>query len=312
MMKKILIYDDDKRLRSRLERRLRSARILDSSFEIDSLDDEAFLTSMEVLAERRRAFRKTGTWTSETRAPLDDAAILIIDYDLFDTDDYLTAETVAYYARCFSTCGLFVGVNQYGHNTFDLTLKGHPESFADLNVGQEQLNNPNLWGGTATGFHPSYWPVLPSYLDDFEKKVKDINASLREDILIDAPHLVSRYPSLLSGDVEDIQTWDRIARPVSHDELGLSEVIKQFRLAKGYWLSRPVWFWDKLRECEEIVEVEEPWKIKRPAWVFCEDASEFNSKGYREFVADVESPFARRFVGDFKRVAYRPGYRFYL
>ncbi|RLE46499.1 hypothetical protein DRJ25_04105 [Candidatus Woesearchaeota archaeon] len=390
MKKKILIYDDEEAFQDNLKNRL---SFLDTTvFDIITPSEGDFLEWMKVLDSRRRAFRESGTWEGESIL-LDEASILVVDYDLFDAISFLTGEDVAYLARCFSKCGLIVGVNQYGHNPFDLTLKGHPESYADLNVGQEQLGNPNLWGEDVDGFHPWSWPVLPNYLDAFEKKIEDVEESLRDDvpicavigfptnvfdllprsigqfigekpsrtgfrefvvkfgnglrlkdaqvkrvsdavvarvgaariskwlerlvlpgqdILVDAPHLVSRYPSLLGEDVEDIETWNGTARLTSYRELGLTtEIIERFRLKKDYWLSRPVWFWDELRECEEIKEVKEPWTIERPGWVFCEDASRFYEK-YTEFVADVESPFVRRFLSRFEGVDYQPAYRFSL
>lgn len=391
-MKKLLIYDDEETFQGNLRDRL---SFLDTTiFDIKTPNEEEFLEWMRVLEERRRAFRASGTWGGESIL-LDEASIFVVDYNLFDTISFLTAEDVAYHARCFSKCGLIVGVNQYGHNSFDLTLKGHPGSYADLNIGQEQLGNRNLWGEDIEGFHPWSWPVLPNYLDAFERKIEDVEESLRDDvsicevigfptdvfdllprsigqfiggkpsktgfrefvsksgnglrlkdtqservsdaivarigaariskwlerlvlpgqdILVDAPHLVSRYPSLLGGDVEDIGTWNGTAWLTSYSELGLTtEIIERFRLKKDHWLSRPVWFWDNLRECEEIKEVKEPWTVERPGWVFCEDASRFCAK-YKEFVADVDSPFTRRFVQYFEDegVDYQPAYRFSL
>jgi len=321
----------------------------------------------------------------------------------------LTGEYVAYLVRCFSKCGLivgvnqFVGVSQYGHNPFDLTLKGHPESFADLNVGQDQLNNLDLWrgtwGGVRRGFRPWYWPSLPDYLCDFEKKVDDVRKSLdsgnpdkdkpicevigfdpelfellprsisqflgrepatttfrqfvtesgnclkpkdaqsvnddemlarvgaariskwlerlvlpEQDILVDAPHLVSRYPSLMMGDITKIETWNQTAQLTNYKELGLdTELIESFRLENNHWVSRPVWFWGKLRECENIPEVREPWKRVSSSCVFCEDASRFyEGRMCKEFLADTESPFSRRFVRYFKKVDYRPRVRLSL
>lgn len=292
-----------------------------------------------------------------------------------------------------------MGVNHYGHNTFDLTLRGHLESFADLNVGQEQLGNPNLWGEVAPGFHPWHWPALPSYLDNFEKRVSDVENSLAQnqeddarisealnipsnifeflprtigeflgrnpaevtfrqfvtesgnglkykdvanshdvsrevlarvgaariskwlersilsgqDILVDAPHLVARYPSLMTGDVAAIETWNETARLDNCEALGLSDVLEPFRLKRDHWLSRPAWFWNDVRECETIAEVREPWKFEKPKWVFCEDTSRFyDGSDYREFVAAVESPYARRFVRCFADVEYQPIVRFSL
>jgi hypothetical protein len=388
-MKTILIFDDEEAFQDNLRDRL---SFLNDSFQIKTPKNEEFLEWMQVLAERQREFRRSGTWSGE-EIPFDKVDIFIVDYDLFGTASFLTAEDVAYLGRCFSRCGLIVGVNQYGHNPFDLTLQGHPQSFADLNIGQEQLGIPGLWGNHEGGFRPWHWPILPSYLNTFERKVEDVREGLQadtpisevigfgaevfsllprstgefigrypsetlfqefvvhseiglrpkdvqvrdmdeailarvgaariskwlerfvlpgQDILVDAPHLVSRYPSLLRGDRADIETWNKTASLVNYEELGLStDVIEPFRLQKGYWVSRPAWFWKQLRECEEIQEVREPWTIERPSWVFCEDTSTFCEE-YEEFVADVESPFTRRFVSRVDRVDYQPAYRFSL
>lgn len=395
-MKKILIYDDEPGFRGKVRELIESLAFVSNAFRIDTPDKREFKDSMTTLEGRRRALRKTGTWDGK-RTSLDSASILVVDYDLFEAIPFLSGETLAYFARCFSTCGLIVGY-RYGDNAFDLTLRGEPRTFTDLYVGGTQLGNPGLWKvmeATEASFRPWHWPILPDYLRDFEKKVEDVKESLaqdapiwqilgfspelfamlprsitqflgprpaettfrqfvegsgngleqrdttsaqdvsddvlarvgaariskwlerlvlpEQDILVDAPHLVSRYPSLMTGDVTDIETWNKTARLVSHEELGLSERIEPFRLKKDHWLSRPVWFWDELRECEDIVEVKEPWKFERPNWVFCEDASRFHERNEcREFVADVESPYARRFVRDLDDVEYRPVVRFSL
>ncbi|MFQ5798464.1 MAG: hypothetical protein ACE5H0_07205 [Bacteroidota bacterium] len=397
-MKKILIYDDEEPFANTLKENLAKLPVLEGIFEVETLSEEEFQGTMEVLKKRQIALRKDDEWGDE-RSPLDEASIFIVDYDLLysTAGDFLTGELVAYLARCFSECRLIVGY-RYGDNAFDLTLRGQPESFADLYVGGRHLSNPGLWGvteATEVGFRPWCWPILPDYLRDFEKKVEGVKTSLAEDvpicqvlgfspelfvrlprsigqflgakpaettfrqfvtksgngleqkdatsaddvsedalarvgaariskwlerlvlpeqdILVDAPHLVSRYPSLMTGDAMDIEIWNRTARLVSHENLGLrTDLIEPFRLKKDHWLSRPVWFWDEVRECQDILEVREPWKMERPNWVFCEDASRFYEEGYREFVADVESPFARRFVKNFESVDYRPKVRFSL
>ena len=328
-------------------------------------------------------------------------AIFIIDYDLLKSQatKFLTGEIIAYIVRCFSKCKLIVGLNQYGHNSFDLTLRGHPESFADLNLGVDQLSNPDLWRGNWGGFRqryrPWYWPNLLDALGNFDKKVKKVGENLKkpicevldfdrelfqllpravtqfigpikgkepaettfqefvmhsgnglrpkdkdisddkvlarigaariskwlerlvlpeQDFLVDAPHLVSRYPSLITDDEKKIKNWNRTAQLVACDELGLNtDLIEPYRFKKDYWVSRPVWFWDRLREDESIKEVREPWLTVKPNWVFCEDASRFyNRQECREFFADIDSPFTRRFVKDFKKVDYRPRVRFSL
>jgi hypothetical protein len=391
-MKTILIYDDNGQIAKELEEGLAALPVLEKEFEITVIDDRTFTDSIEILQKRRGEVRKNGTWPDGGPIPLDKADIFVIDYDLFDTNAFLTGEDVAYSVRCFSTCGLIVALNQYYEVDFDLTLKGHPESFADLNITGNQLKNPNLWGSeNEEEFRPWYWPLLPAYQQDYEQRVEDVRQNLNSpicqvlgfdpelfdilprsitqfigqepvettfrqfvlesgngmnykdykdpgnvseeilvrvgaariakwlerlvlpelDILVDAPHLVSRYPSLMTGAKEVIETWNKTTQLSKYTELGLkTDKIEQFRFEKEFWLSRPAWFWDGVRECEAIEEVREPWTTKRPNWVFCEDISKFYDGECHEFVAEVESPFARRFVKRLDNIKYQPRVRF--
>ena len=78
-----------------------------------------------------------------------------------------------------------------------------------------------------------------------------------------------------------------------------------------------------MRDEQRIVEVGTPWSGVRAPFVFCEDVSEFASaEDAREFVADVDSSFVRRFVVrkesalavelgvSLHEVEYRPAVRF--
>ena len=403
MKKKILIYDDEreqtKRFKNKLNQALKKAE-KDQDFAIETLCEDALQCLIEKLQNKQDELRDNGTCSDET-TEFDEASIFIIDYDLLKSQatKFLTGEIIAYIVRCFSECKLIVGLNQYGHNSFDLTLRGHPESFADLNLGVDQLSNPDLWRGNWGDFRqryrPWYWPNLSDALGNFDRKVEDVQENLdspicevldfdpelfqllpravtqfigtvkgkkpagttfcefvlqsgnglrpkdktisddkvlarvgaariskwlerlvlpEQDFLVDAPHLVSRYPSLIADDRKKIKTWNRTAQLVDYRELGLNtDLIECYRFKKNYWVSRPVWFWDTLRECEEIEEVREPWLTTKPDWIFCEDASRFhNRKGCREFFADTDSPFTRRFVKGFQKVDYRPRVRFSL
>ena len=54
-----------------------------------------------------------------------------------------------------------------------------------------------------------------------------------QDILVDAPHLVSRYPSLIADDGKEIQAWNRTAQLVDYRELGLNtDLIEPYRFKK--------------------------------------------------------------------------------
>ena len=133
------------------------------------------------------------------------------------------------------------------------------------------------------------------------------------------PTLSHKVSSLITGNKKDIETWNKTARLAGHEDLGLdTNLIECYRFGrsdKAHWISRPVWFWDKLRECENIKEVTEPWLTATPDWVFCENASRFyNREDCREFLADTTSPFTQRFVRYFTEdeVDYRPRARFSL
>ena len=422
MKKKILIYDDEPKRTNKFKGKLKIG--LDKAdrsdnFDVISMKDGEFQDAIEALQKRRIEFRKNNVVCLEGGPKdggdtIDNASIFMIDYDLLGRQvkksptGYLTGEITAYLVRCFSRCKLIVGLNQYGSNPFDLTLKGDLDSFADLNLGADQLDNPNFWVGdwkdSKREFRPWSWPSLCDLLRDFDKRVEDVQGNLKipvsefldfdrelfellpreivqfiwrdkgkehfqttfrefitksgnglkskdaenlddninkhvlarvgaariskwleqlvlpeQDILVDAPHLVSRYPSLIKGDRKKIETWNKTAQLVGHkklEELGLeSNLIEDCRFEKDYWISRPVWFWDKLRECENIKEVTEPWLTASPDWVFCEDASRFYNRGKcRDFLADTNSPFTQRFVKYFDEdeVEYRPRARFML
>ena len=420
----ILIYDDEQGrisdFKSELDNGLDAAN-QGENFDVDSLEGPEFQNAIKALEQRRIEFRKgeidLENIPKDDAGEIEKASIFIIDYDLLNSQEKeekreefltgsLTGEIVAYLVRCFSHCKLIIGLNQYGNNPFDLTLRGDLDSFADLNLGDQQLGNPNLWMGnwkdSEKEFRPWFWPNLCDLLCDFDERVKDVQENLKkpiseffgfdrdlfellpreiiqfiwrdkekehsqttfqefitksgnglrskdaenldddinkhvlarvgaariskwleqlvlpeQDILVDAPHLVSRYPSLIKGDRENIETWNKTARLVGHGDLGLDtnliECHKFGGTDKAHWISRPVWFWDKLRECENIKEVTEPWLTATPDWVFCEDASRFyNREDCREFLADTTSPFTQRFVKYFNEdeIDYRPRARF--
>ena len=429
----ILIYDDDperaRDFKGKLEKGLNKAD-QSNNFDVVSLDTSKFQSAIKTLEQRRIDFREPKEIDFEKNSndgskKIDNASIFIIDYDLLHSQEEeekegnkkkeefftgsLTGEIVAYLVRCFSNCKLIVGLNQYGNNPFDLTLRGDLDSFADLNLGDQQLDNPNLWKSdwedSEQKFRPWSWPNLCDLLRDFDERVKDVQGNLgasisesldfgeelfellpreivqfigkyeekehfqttfrefvtksgnglrnkdtkkvkngindhvlarvgatriskwleqlvlpEQDILVDAPHLVSRYPSLIAGDKEIIETWNKIAQLVRHEELkelGLdADLIECYRFGrsdKAHWISRPVWFWDKLCEYEDIKEVLEPWLTGKFDWVFCEDTSCFHEEtDCREFIADVASPFTLRFVKNCDGVDYQPRVRFSL
>jgi hypothetical protein len=133
-----------------------------------------------------------------------------------------------------------------------------------------------------------------------------------QDILVDAPHLVSRFPSVLNVESPRLSDWNNTATLKNDDKVSiLSATVRTHRATNYHWFSRPIWFWPRIVEDTRIAEVKQPWGAKQAAYVFCEDDSRFHKEQEcHEFVADTESPFSRRFVKRIAGVEYRPAVRF--
>lgn len=372
-MKRVLICDDEESQRESWAAALRLVPGFPPDFDVRVVPSEQLKEAIHILRNRKMAAGEQGE-VDTVRTIFDSCHILIIDYDLFEIDE--TGEEVAYLVRCFSDCGVIVGVNQFVREgfTFDLTLRGHPESFADVNLLASQLCIPGLWSTPWEGFRPWYWPLLPNALSAFEQRVDEIEGNLDrkildfleipdrvseilpidalefisskeatfkefveksghglrgrreraasdkaiariaaarlskwlerlvlpgQNILVDAPHLIERYPSLfLATGPEHIINWQSTHKLLKPDQ-GVIDVatIDAFRFEKTAWLSRSAWYWPLVSECEKIAEVVNPWS-PRQEFAFCEDTCKFAlpDDGPAQFVAKVDSPFVRRFV----------------
>lgn len=404
-MKTIGILDDEEGKRETFQKWIRNAGISEGDYEIGLLGPDDIKIAFEVMLERQSHFRDHdhGFWEPERPAPLDDLDILIIDNELREffaqTGIFTAADEVAYMARCFSTCKLIVIVNRLGYyNPFDLTgnlsYQGQFEAFSDLEIGQAQLSSPALWGTGEANFHPWAWFVLPKWLDEFDRRLADVEIALQEnpsilaffglenvrewlprrilqalgdgnaytfkeflrtssfamgtkdryvlsqlqefskktrknlssivasrlwkwletqllpelDILIDAPHLATRLPSLLTGNHADIGTWNTLAVRHTQDIPNLQlDLLEAALFPRTHWLTRPVWYWRKAMNDENIPDVREPWNIEYVPFVFCEDTSRFvpeeRGKPYR---ASVDSSFGLRHIEKLGDVDYLP------
>lgn len=141
-------------------------------FEIEPYLVKDFRSQLEIVAKREEGIR-SGKKVSFDDSDFDRAAAVIVDFELpkaFEALGNPTGERICYLLRCYSSCGTLVGVDQFitlGTSSFDLTLRGHPGSFADVNVTASQLTLSGLWGGRSD-FRPWYWPnviQLPARLE---------------------------------------------------------------------------------------------------------------------------------------------------
>ncbi len=320
----------------------------------------------------------------------DDVDLLILDYNFIDLDDIsgLTGQRLAYLARCYSACKFIVILNQFGMNRFDLTLRGHPETHADLHLGSAQISNRGLWAGKDWDeFRPWSWPVLPAAIEKFERRVEELTEQLDQpiltwlglsdlsaalprsvkqflkaeditfrnfvlasghgfepsdkpfdeaslvniaasriakwleymvlagqDVLIDSPRLLSRFPSLLSdGGLEKVS--NQAITPIFEAGLGLEKhPVARHTYTRPNWLSRPSWFRTAVMDDQAIKENAEGLPPDTDLR-FAEDTSRFMpSAETRGFVADLASPYVQRFVRrpGFDGVEYQPSIRFSL
>lgn len=117
----------------------------------------------------------------------DDIDLLVVDYDLLHLDDAgsrTTGEGIARLARSLSKCGAIVVMNQY-KGQFDLGMRGHLDSFADVNIDAPLVGSAALWKrlDAAPGeFNPTTWIPMPVLLEAARK----LGATLAEKG-IDAP-----------------------------------------------------------------------------------------------------------------------------
>ncbi len=126
-----------------------------------------------------------------------------------------------------------------------------------------------------------------------------------QDILVDAPHLVERYSSLLGVKDASVEEFNKYARIASPSELKLDVRLSRLAFEKSYWLSRPAWYWPEIAQTEWISEVANPWESSAPDAYFCEDISRFVTREQtREFKVRVSSVFdVRRCVNpDFRKL----------
>jgi len=350
-----------------------------------AMSNQNFQKDIEILFQRRRDARGGAFDTNNPTTKFDSADILFIDYDLIGSDSELdlTGEDVAYLLRCYSKCGYIVSVNQFrATRTFELTMDGHLDKFADLHISEDDLASDGLWKQRWQEFRPSTWSYLPDASSRYKKQIEDVESAIDEplisffnfpdssaiadslasfldvpkknfsdvtftefarfstnalrlkdeqpnvaqlariaaarihkwlehgvlplqNVLVDAPHLALRLPSLFTGE-DSVVGWDQLV--YADKNLPLSQTkIKDHLFARAAWLSRPVWFWRDIQNNREIEEVDRPWEFTPPPFVFCEDISRFvPEENATEYDTGRPSSYSLRYIKKCNDVTYVP------
>lgn len=129
----------------------------------------------------------------------------------------------------------------------------------------------------------------------------DYSVLAAQDILVDTPHLVERYPSLTGEAMPSLDRLNGFARIAEPFDLGLDERLNNMAFLKPHWLSRPAWYWPLVTRAEWIEEVENPWSSESPDAFFCEDVSRFEKMAHtRDFKIRVPSVYDTRRCIDFR------------
>lgn len=224
---KVVIFDDETAKAERLRDALNA---LGPHLEAVAPNNTETENLFDALYQRREAIGASKP-PDMTPTLLDEADVLIVDFDLRDLKDhrgFATGEEIAYSARLFSSAKIVVVLNHpnTGLNNFDLTLQRDREFRADLYVGYEQCSNPGLWMGTPghQGFLPWSWLPLTEDVRTFDECVAQVKGNLGANVLtyfgLDAPD-TRPSPELLAylglKRDEDVSFGKLLAKPsVSH------------------------------------------------------------------------------------------------
>ena len=183
---KICVWDDDidaaEEWKSHLEDVLRDSGAFIKAGTATEIERE-----LHVLHQRRKSFLTSGQDASPCEvSELDDTDILVVDNDLFDLPHLrdLSAETVASRAGVYTDCAFIVVLNLSPDLDFDLTLLGHPESKADLHINDKLVADLGLWQQCPkhdSGFRPWHWPLLPSAVELYRRRVEKLLELLESD-----------------------------------------------------------------------------------------------------------------------------------
>ena len=146
-LKVVFVDDNDEFLKT--WRESFAARLRSPGLDLKENDRQATKNAVVALDNARLKARTTKIEYVSEASLFNDADLVFVDYDLIELEETtaLTGEDIAYLLRCFTTCGVIVLLNppDLGTNFFDLRLRRSFDSWADLVLGTDQLDNKWLW-----------------------------------------------------------------------------------------------------------------------------------------------------------------------
>ncbi|MDE0209400.1 MAG: hypothetical protein OXJ64_05910 [Boseongicola sp.] len=344
----------------------------------------------------RRGAAREGVAREAEICLFDSVDIVVVDYDLVHIEEdgaQHTGEGIARLARTFAGCSVVVVLNQFEGIDFDLSLRGHLESHADLNIDGDRLTTPGLWRSPPwEGFRPWYWQTLDGAVETqrarerlvaefFDRPIvealgmrledasrlsdsafgfiapnaedfaalqgqtfraflstaqdgRDAEALSNsdragaarfvaarigkwlerellgpQDVLLDVPHLLQRFPFLMGDRIEDPDAWNEAVHEVGWLRETLGEDVW---FGASECLSRPAVWFQRIEEDGAIGERRATFDFSVvPELVFLEDRSVFAPMSEaKEFRAGFHNSYDRRFVRPVQEIRYGPQRRF--
>jgi hypothetical protein len=120
---------------------------------------------------------------------------------------------------------------------------------------------------------------------------------IRQDVLVDVPHLISRKPWLLSN-FKDPGVWPKSTGPDASSIL-IADVQK-YRFEREHWVGRPVYWGEEINADPRLALPDEKWRYEDvPDLVFREDTSSFgNPTTSRDFDCELGTSYDTRYVAE--------------
>jgi hypothetical protein len=169
-----------------------------------------------------------------------------------------------------------------GDHPEEVTFRDVALSFELGLMGRDQQNDENLLRRIAAG-------GIGRWLD------RAVLAA--QNVLVDAPHVAYRAPSLLSGPPGELESWNSTIG-FGEAAVGLEMArLDHHRTAASNWFQRPAWAWSGISRDESILEISSPWTTESYDFVFAEDISRFvNISAANEIQTDLPGPYSRRYI----------------
>ena len=142
-----------------------------------------------------------------------------------------------------------------------------------------------------------------------------------QDVLVDVPHLIARMPFLLGDGSTRRDSWNRSVQERA-SPFGMSGALYRAHVARtrfplAQWTPSTCFWWQMLKSNSKLNDMFYQQESHWPNLVFCEDVSRFLSAissasrpEPREFAADFDGTWDRRFVAMVADMQYSPKTRF--